>query len=87
MSDQNEDRPFVLPLRVRPLKGKYYGTIIEDAEGHEVLEVWLPGTKPSRREDQEEFYDDHFETANSLMMAEGLVVMANRMWGYEVVEE
>lgn len=81
---------FPTPWLVRPRKGKYYGTVIEDARGIAILSFWECGEMdmPSTREkenfgewDEESWQgylcDSHWESETSLSMANMAVEWAN----------
>ncbi len=82
---QTEDLP-PRPWTIEPLKGKYYGTEVSDANGDHVCSIWREGLPPSEREiafagdrtwpDDWE-YDNHSESAASLAIARLLVETAN----------
>lgn len=70
------------PWIVGPLKGKYYGTTILDAEGGDIVTVWLHDGGPSVREiekygpcvdelDRNDYFcDSHHETVADLNAAQ-----------------
>lgn len=84
---KTEDLP-PRPWSIEPLKGKYYGTEITDADGEFVCSIWREGLPPSEREiaqggdmswpDDWE-YDNHSESAASYAVAQLLVEAANHV--------
>jgi hypothetical protein len=71
--------------KLRPLQGKYYGTIVELNDGS-TIEVWAPDhfAKPfaSEREmaagyDAEEGSHDHVESVRDLAIAQAIVDFCN----------
>jgi hypothetical protein len=69
------------PWRIAPLRGKYYGTIVEAADGEEVCEIWMPYGPPSEREDlgDEEPCDSHYETQLAYDVCRMIVDGVNRV--------
>ena len=78
-----------LPLRLHPLKGKYYGTVVEDASGNKVTHFWTAVGKPSSREIEnfgpdftmeawrDYCCDSHWECETDLYLATVLVLNVN----------
>lgn len=80
------------PWCVAPLDGKYYGTIVVDANGREMLRVWgsyhdadAEASAPSNREKgkwsaeswKEYCCDSHYEAVSDLKLAEDIVRLVN----------
>lgn len=76
---------FPAPWSIAELKGKYYGTIIEDAEGTKILSVWKSAGAPSARqfegftkEEWEDYCcDSHWESQQTYAICEAIVAKRN----------
>lgn len=85
---------FPSPWSIKPLAGKYYGTVLSDARGRSVLSVWAAEGDPSHREKErfgkdwtpekwaEYCCDTHWESAYCLAMAERIVYLRHRLDTY-----
>lgn len=64
MTDLNGEFLPPRPWSLAPLKRKFYGTAIVDANGKTVCEMWLSEGPPSPREDldPEDICDSHYES-------------------------
>lgn len=76
------------PWSIAPLKGKYYGTDVIDANGDDVCRIWVMGDyTPSPRELEQlggidpvdYFCDTHFESMASYSIASLIVYEANKV--------
>lgn len=90
---------FPAPWGVAPRAGKFYGTVVHDARGKDVLSVWSAEGEPSHREKAyfgpdwtpeawaEYCSDSHWESAGCLAMAERIVYLRNGLgqhsWGHD----
>ncbi len=82
---------FPAPWSVRPLKGKYYGTEIEDANGLSILKVWehWGNPTPSERERADEPMEDwlkntcdsHWESDETFRIVGLIVLLRNKLAG------
>ena len=84
-------KSIALPLQLAPRKGKYYGTIIVDANGEQVVRFWTAEGEPSVREKAlydgdwtpewwaEYCCDTHWECEIDVRVAETLVMVINKM--------
>ena len=75
-----------MKARIRPLDGKYYGTIVEiDYDGFDYsFELWNSADfKPSERSgyDEEDICDGHFESQKTYDLAMKIVGLINHHYG------
>jgi len=79
---------FPAPWSIAPLDGKYYGTVIRDGDGRNILSVWEAEGEPSHRQKAwfcnwtpeawaEYCCDTHWESAICLQLAENICRLRN----------
>lgn len=79
----NDEELLRLPWSVAPLRGKYYGTVIVDSAGVEVMSITRSNHDipviPSERESQvrENICDSHWESQEALDAARRICELVN----------
>lgn len=82
-------KTFPTPWIIKPRDGKYYGTIMQDARGKDILSIWInEDQQPSWREKNyfgqwtperwnDAVCDSHWESELSLKIAEEIITLRN----------